>query len=250
MRFDEYAHRYPDITMERRDGILQLTLRPMEFGGDINNWPRNYRDLSFAAQDIARDPDNQVVILTGTGDTWIQDVRPIEFPRKVDAPMKEADGSPLEPWNFKALQTSLLNIEAPMIGALNGPASIHAELPFLCDIVLAADHSYVQDIAHVPHGMVPGDGVHVVWPTLMGLGRARYFLLTGQKISAQECLEMGIVNEVLPLEKLLPRAWELAEQLAMLPQGAVRGARILFTQDLKRRMLNDLGYGLALESLN
>src|SRR6202043_3825594 len=107
-----------------------------------------------------------------------------------------------------------LNIEVPMIAAVNGPALIHAELAVLCDIVLAADHAEFQDAPHLPLGIVPGEGVHIVWPLLLGPNRGRYFLLTGEEISAQQALTLNVVAEVLPPERLLPRAHELASQLA------------------------------------
>lgn len=52
--------------------------------------------------------------------------------------------------------------------------------------------------------------MHTVWTTLLGLNRGRHFLLTGRMPTAQDALEYGVVGEVLPLEALLPRAWELA----------------------------------------
>ena len=97
--------------------------------------------------------------------------------------------------------------------------------------------------------MVPGDGVHVVWPMLLGQNRGRYFLLTGQTLSAQEAQQLGVVAEVLPRERLISRAWELAEQLCQQPDLTLRYARVAITLNIKRQMQDMLGYGLAIEGL-
>jgi len=91
--------------------------------------------------------------------------------------------------------------------------------------------------------------VHVVWPLVLGANRGRYFLLTGQKLSAAEALTLGVVSEIVSRDKLLTRAWELAEQIAKRPRLASRYARVALTQPIKRAMLDNLGYGLALEGL-
>jgi enoyl-CoA hydratase/carnithine racemase len=79
---------------------------------------------------------------------------------------------------------------------------------------------------------VPGDGVQVIRPLLLGPNRGRYFLLTGQTLSAQEALTLGVVNEVVPREQALDRAWEIARQIVKQPPLAVRYARIALTQQL------------------
>jgi enoyl-CoA hydratase/carnithine racemase len=79
-----------------------------------------------------------------------------------------------------------------------------------------------QDLPHFPSGLVPGDGVHVVFPLLLGANRGRYFLLMGEKIDAKEAKHLGLVGEVLPPDKLLARVWEVAHHLLQRPPLYVR----------------------------
>ena len=259
MKFEDYQNKYKHIRMERHDGILEMTLHseggPLKWGGPP------HEELSYAFNDIARDYENRCVIITGTGDAFCAEM---DLGGGRSAPAgKTPSGNPTPPpragvrtttWDHiyndaKYLLMNHLNIEVPMIAAVNGPALIHAELAVLCDVVIASENAAFQDAPHFPNGIVPGDGVHVVWPLVLGANRGRYFLLTGQTLSAREALDLGVVSEVMPRDRLLPRARELAQLIVAKPKLTVRYARVAITQQLKRLMLDNLGYGLALEGL-
>ena len=240
--FDQYSDKYQSIKMERRNGILQMTFHtdngPLHWGGVPHT------EFSQVFVDVGSDPENRIIIMTGTGDIFT-------------GPPGTAPGTPKRSprewdqtyWEGKRILTSLLDIEVPMISAINGPALRHSEIPLLCDIVLASDNAAFQDSGHFMSGFVPGDGMHIVYPLLLGLNRGRYFLLTGQRIEAEEAKTLGLVNEVLPPAELLPRAWELAEQMAKQSDLVLRYSRVALTLVVKRQIHDLLGYGLALEGL-
>lgn len=241
-RFEDYAHKYQTIRMERRDGIVLLTFHTE--GGPLQWGQLPHGEFPEAFRDIGSDPDTKVVIMTGTGEMF-------SGPRATpDRRMQRTAGEwDRTYWEGKQLLFNLLDIEVPVISAINGPAWRHSEIPLLSDIVLASEDAAFQDSAHFPNGLVPGDGMHILYPLLLGLNRGRYFLLTGQTLHATEAKDMGLVNEVLPRQQLLPRAWELAEQLAQRPRLVLRYSRVLLTQHVKRLLHDLLGYGLALEGL-
>jgi enoyl-CoA hydratase/carnithine racemase len=256
IKLEDYATRYRHIAMERRDGILQVTFHT---DGKELKWSAEvHEELSYAFYEIARDHENRCVILTGTGRAFCAEMDTGGGPAglQVDEQRQSAPaaGIPSTTWDHiysdaKYLLMNLLNIEVPMVAVVNGPALIHAELAVMCDLVIAADHATFQDAPHFPNGIVPGDGVHVIWPLILGPNRGRYFLLTGQTIAAQEALKLGIVSEVVAADKAAARAWELAQAIIARPSLSVRYARVALTQTLKKMMLENLGYGLALEGL-
>ena len=244
-RFEDYCNKYAAISMRREDGILEITLGTD--GGPLL-WGRGpHAELEEAFLNVGRDRENQIVIMTGTGEEFSG---PAATPKSNRAAHRQTPDEWAElGWESNHLLTNLLAIDVPMISAVNGPAARHAELPVMCDIVLASENATFQDSAHFVGGLVPGDGVHVVFPMIMGLNRGRYFLLTGQVLDASEALEAGLVNEVLPRKKLLPRAWELARQMMQQPEMNRRYARLLLTEQLRRQINELLPYGLALEGL-
>jgi enoyl-CoA hydratase/carnithine racemase len=97
---------------------------------------------------------------------------------------------------------NILDVEVPMIAAINGPCRLHPEYAMLCDIVLATPNTIFQDRPHFQLGIVPGDGVQVVWPEVISRIGGRYFLLTRQKRDASTAREWGAVNEIVEKDKL------------------------------------------------
>jgi enoyl-CoA hydratase/carnithine racemase len=235
--FEDYSEKY-EIAQLQRDsqGILEVRLHTN--GGQLIWNEPAHRELSDLWSDIGEDYDNRVVILTGTGDAFCETSDRFDLGER---------GWDKLYWEGKRLLRRLLEIEVPVISAVNGPALIHAELVVMSDIVLCAEHTIFQDGPHRPRGVVPGDGVHLVWPELLGLNRGRYFLLTGQQLSAEEALNLGVVSEVLPVDRLLPRAREHAEALASMSTKALRYTRECMTMRWKQLLGADLGYGLLLE---
>ena len=240
--FESYRDKYENVRMKREDGILEVALHtqggPLVFNGYV------HEALVDAFRDIGDDPDNHVVILTGTGEEFCTRIAPEGFdfftPTGYDKILREGT---------RVLE-NILNIETPMIAAINGPVTVHSEYALLCDIVLAAEGAYFQDAAHPAFGIVPGDGLHVVWPEVIGEIRGRYFLLSGQKLSAAEAKAYGAVNEVVGREALLPRAWELARHLKKQNPLTLRYTRMALSTRFRRRLQESLSYGLALEGIS
>ncbi len=246
MELHEYQDRFRCVAVTRSaSGVLLVQLRnrgqSLVWGG------LPHRELPELFAMIASDRENRVMVLTGSGDEFISlgDGGP--------NPLAEGRIRP-ESWEQimhegNRLVHQLLEIDVPIICALNGPVVAHSELAVLCDIIIAAEHAYFQDAPHFPGGLVPGDSMQIVWPMLLGPNRGRYFLLTGQQIGAAEALQLGIVGEVLPAAEVLGRAMALAEELAGRNPILLRHTRHVLTRPLKKAMAEDLHLGLALEAV-
>lgn len=239
---ETYGQKYKNLTMRREDGILEVTLHsnggPLVFDGFV------HEALVHAFREIGDDRDNHVVILTGTGDEFCARIVPDGFdfftPTGFDKILREG---------VKVLE-NLLDIPVPVIAAINGAFTAHTEYALLCDIVLAAEGAYFQDAPHPAFGIVPGDGLHILWPEVIGEIRGHYFLLTGEKLTALQAKEYGAVNEVMKREDLLPRAWELARYMKKQNPLTLRYTRMALSQRFRRRLQEGLSYGLALEGIS
>lgn len=247
MKLSEYQQRFKTAAVTRDEaGVLTVRLHSHEDSLMWGALPHAELPELFAA--IASDRDNRVVILTGTGADFTR-LPPGSGLGPLARGEYSAEVWDRIVWEGNRLLTQMLDIEVPMIAAVNGPSTVHSELAVLCDIVLASDTVFFQDAPHFPGGLVPGDGIQVVWPLLLGPNRGRYFLLTGEKIGAAEARSLGVVGEVLSATELLPRANALAADLASRNPVLLRNTRHVLTRPIKRALANDLHAGLALEAV-
>jgi enoyl-CoA hydratase/carnithine racemase len=239
--FESYRTAYRHVRMERADGILELTLH--SDGGPLVWGDAPHTELGYCFADVGSDPENRVIILTGAGGSFIS---------KLDdswvGPMTPEKWSKIY-FHGRRLLLNLLEIECPVIAAVTGAAKVHAEIALLSDIVVAGEDAYFQDAPHFRYDTVPGDGAHLIWPALLGGIRGRYFLLTGQRLSAAEAHNLGVVSEVVGADRVLERARELAAQLAVMADSTLRYTRAAMTQEMKELLTRGLGFGLALEGL-
>jgi enoyl-CoA hydratase/carnithine racemase len=242
-RFLAYRDGFPNARLNRsKSGVLEVALHTdggtLVFNGHTHE---QFVDLFHA---IGSDPDNRVVILTGSGDAFMETISPEGFdfftPQGYDKIYREG----------RKVLMNILDIETPLIAAVNGPARLHSEYILLADIVLATPSTVFQDKPHFEFGIVPGDGVHLLWQEVIGSVRGRYFILTRQELDAETAKEWGAVNEIVPANELLPRAHEIAEGLAKLPPLTTKYTRIALTQKLRRLIDEGVTLGLALEGIS
>jgi len=142
--------------------------------------------------------------------------------------------------------SSLINdLEIPTIGVLNGPG-FHTEICLMCDISICSDTAVIFDL-HYDIGSVPGDGIHSCFQELLGVKRAAYALLTGEAIDAKKALEYGLVNEVVPSDRLLARAWKIADHIMTQPRITRRLTTQIIRRPWKRRITDDLDGGFGIQ---
>jgi enoyl-CoA hydratase/carnithine racemase len=238
-----YESAFPHAKLTRSpDGVLEVVLHTdgdaLVFDGHTHE---EFVDLFHQ---IGQDADNRVVILTGAGNAFIDRIDPAGFdfftPRGYDKIYREG----------KKVLANLLDIPVPVIAALNGPTTVHSEYVLLCDVVIATPDTVFQDKPHFEFGIVPGDGIHSLWPYVIGSIRGRYFVLTQQTLDAKDAKELGVVNEIVSREHLHARAREIAAGIAKLPPLTASYTRAALTQPLRRLVDESVGYGLALEGIS
>ncbi len=202
---------YEQIQTASADGVLTITLnRPEALNAFI---PELHRELADALKQAERDAATRVLVITGAGRAFcagqdlkaLEDLPPAGQPTGLQSLLRTS---------YNPLILRLRAMEKPVIAAINGVAAgAGLSLALACDIRIAGE-SAVFTCAFTRVGLVPDSGSTYLLPQVVGIGRALELAWTSRTVSAQEALHIGLVNRVVPAERVLPEAQELAGQLA------------------------------------
>jgi len=198
------------IILEKREGVLKITLnRPHVLNALSMEMIEGLREVFEEAGD---DDDVKALIITGAGDA---------FSSGADLSDVQANCAFVKEGCPKAqrLVMSIINLEKPVIAAVNGYATAGGcELAIACDIRIASENAKFGEL-FIKIGLIPGMvGIYLL-PRLIGLARAKEFIFTGDIIDAKEAERIGLVNRVVAADKLEDEAMELAKRMT---KGAVK----------------------------
>jgi enoyl-CoA hydratase/carnithine racemase len=236
-QFAEYQEKYADFFVMRREGGI-LELRSHAEGGSYFQTAASHNAWGQVFREVGNDPENEVLILTGTGDKWFDGLRSggalaERTPAEIARTYEDAQ---------KLVENFVFGVDIPTIAAINGPG-LHTELALACDLTLCTEDTQFFD----PHFLLstpPGDGQGLAFQELLGTKRATYHLYTSEPIDARRAVETGLVSEVLTRDRLLSRAWELAELIMRRPRNTRRMTHAIASRAWKQRVVNDFGFQL------
>jgi enoyl-CoA hydratase/carnithine racemase len=238
-----YFDRYENLAFARDDDGV-LVLRFHTDGGPIVFTGQTHQDFPAALEEIALDGANKALVITGTGDAFMD---------QIDGPslgeiFKPGIWEKTRSEGARVLQR-LVELPMPVVGVANGPALVHAEYLLLADIHIASERASYGDYPHPTFGITAGDGVQVAWEAIVGSARTKWLLWSGESIDAATALAWGVVSEVVSHERALDRGIEIARGLAAKPRLFRTLQKQTLNANLRRRIVEDVPFGMALEGL-
>jgi enoyl-CoA hydratase len=219
--------RYKALVIAREDRIVTVTINRPEAKNALNH--DLHEEFGTIFTDLDMDDECDVVIITGAGDSFCGggDLRWIRE-QCSNLPMIAAANR-----TNRRIQTSVLDLEKPIIAKVRGPAiGLGCSMALYCDFVYATPDATFAD-PHVQVGLVAADGGAVMWPQLIGYARARRYLLTGDPIKGQEAAEIGLITEAVPDDQLDEVVAAMAKRLASGATYAIRWTKAAINAGLK-----------------
>lgn len=240
MNFDDYT----TIKFERKGRVLYMTFNQPEKLNTLAGI--SHTELSTVFRDIDEDEGSDIVVVTGAGRVFSAggDIEYMQYLR--DNPkvwykcVREA----------RNIVNSMLECEKTVVAKINGDAiGLGATVAVCCDMIFAAEHARFGD-PHNNVGLTTGDGGQIMWPQLMGYARAKHYLLTGEKFSAQEAKDMGMINDVFPAEELDAAVDKYVEKLLRLPAQSLRWSKATINTPLRQMAASMMDLGMAYENVS
>ncbi len=225
------------ILIDEKNGIRTITLNRPDV---LNAFDQEMLEtLVKSVRDAAKDKGVRCLVMTGAGRAFCsgQDLAEVADKYKSDEPIEL--GRHLRKL-YNPMIVKLRTMEKPVIGAINGVAAgAGCSLALACDIrIVAESSSLIEAFIHV--GLAPDCGSTFMLPRLVGLGRALELACTGRKVKADEALQLGLVNRVVPDGELATAAGELAARLAAMPAKGIgltkRLMNMSWTADLETQL--------------
>lgn len=228
-----------DILIEKEDGIATLILNRPNVKNALSM--EMFKRLKDIIEGFREDNGIRVVIITGAGDTFCSGADLAYLQRDTSFGMK---GCLLG----QELVANIMNLEKPVIAAVNGYATAGGcELAIACDIRIASERAKFGEF-FIRIGLIPAMvGVYVL-PRLIGPGRAKEFIFTGDVIDAAEAERIGLVNRVVPSESLLDKTKALGRRLADGPLLAIGKAKIAINRSLDTDLKGTLDHIALVQS--
>lgn len=237
------AENYQRLDIDRRDnGVVVVRLNRPEKLNAVD--ARMHRELANITRDADHDEAVKVLVFHGAGRSFCAG-GDFSADSDVVGSGRSSRRETLE------IVDHLLSCSIPVIAAVHGHAlGLGATFALLADIVVAGTSARFGD-PHVRMGVGAGDGGQVIWPLLIGVNRAKYFLMTGEQMAAEEALQAGLVNFVVDDQAgpgaVLERALEIADGLAAGPGQAISASKMGINQYIRLVSNLVLPYSFALE---
>jgi len=231
--------------VEKADRVATVTLNRPDRLNAVN--AGLHHELMTIWRDLAEDRDVNAIILTGAGRAFCAggDVKGMASGSLVSG--HGSAGERITAAEGRRIVENILDVEQPIIGAINGDAvGLGATLALLCDIIVASEKARFAD-THVRVGLVAGDGGALIWPLLIGPARAKEFLMRGHFVNGADAAKMGLVNYAVAQEQVMAKARELAQELADGPTWAIRWSKLSVNKWLKHQANLILDASLAYE---
>lgn len=199
---------YENVIINTEDKIAIITINRPESLNALN--AQTIKEISSALDDLASDREVRVIILTGSGEKSF--VAGADIKEFSDFNQEKAEELARKGQNF--LFNKIENLSKPVIAAVNGFAlGGGLELAMSCHIRYASENAKLG-LPEVTLGLIPGYGGTQRLPKLVGKGLANEMIFSAKMIPAQKAKEIGLVNEVYPIEELLTKTKELAKTIA------------------------------------